>query len=552
MLINKLAILYHEYRTGIIVKNNDSDYAILCFLYYTIVEVIIMELRFDNILSKLSAYKIDIFLNQHSDISYKEVKFIYSHEMNLDKNIIYIGKVSMLPDKMYTYKDIGLILIKDDTFDASLFHVNIAVLPAETNVFKLFDDVQNIFSLNRKLIDSSAVLLNSLIKGKGLKYIVQVGSEILGNPVFLIDASSKLLASSTNTNVHDSIWDELISLGYGSHKYFSPYISEGFVEKITANPLPIIIDSVFIKNLRRIVGKILIKDKIIGYICILENNQKFKEEDINIAGLLCDVISSEMKKNKLYENRTGVMHEYLIVDLLDERIGNYKMAEERSESLFSEPYRNFLVAVVSMPENNINAHLVEHLRWSFESLLPSCKSVYHNEQIIILLNTENHQQLQNIKIKLINILKENNLIAGLSLIFHNIMEIKKYYIQSENALRLGKFLKRKNYLFEYDDLYIYDLLTLMAKDLNLKDFCHPSINKIVEHDKLNGTDYYHTLYEYLLNSGNVTLTAKKLFIHRNTMVHRITKISEISGMDLNNGNNRFKLFLTYKIMELSI
>jgi sugar diacid utilization regulator len=510
-----------------------------------------MDLKFDVILSKLSGYKIDILLNHDIDISYKEVRFIYHKEMNIDENILYIAKASMIQDKIPEYKNIGLLIINDRDLDTSLLHVDAAIFPIETDIFKLFNDIQNIFSLNRKLTDSSAELLNSLIEGKGLKYIVQVGSEILGNPVFLIDASSKFIASSTNTNVDDTIWDELNNLGYGSQEYFSPYIREGVMERIAENSLPVIIDSIFSKNLRRIVGKIVINNKIIGYIGVLENNRKFKdEEDINITGLLCDVISSEMQKNKMYENRTGVIHEYLIADLLDERIGNYKIAEERSESLFNATYNNFIVAAVSMPESSANSHFVEHLRWTFESLLLSCKSVYYDEHIVIILNIKNDNQLENIKEKLVNILKDNNLVIGLSLVFHNLMDIKKYYIQSKTALKLGKLLKREDFIFEYDGLYIYDLLILRDNNSKIQEFCHPSIYKILEYDKKNNTDYYNTLYQYLLNGGNMTLTTKKLFIHRNTMVHRINKISEITGLNLNDGNNRFKLFLTYKIMEL--
>ena len=82
------------------------------------------------------------------------------------------------------------------------------------------------------------------------------------------------------------------------------------------------------------------------------------------------------------------------------------------------------------------------------------------------------------------------------------------------------------------------------------EFCHPAIDRIIEYDKSNGTDYYNTLYQYLINGGNITLTARKLFTHRNTIAHRMNRITKITGMDLNDGNNRFKLFLTYKIRDL--
>jgi len=46
------------------------------------------------------------------------------------------------------------------------------------------------------------------------------------------------------------------------------------------------------------------------------------------------------------------------------------------------------------------------------------------------------------------------------------------------------------------------------------------------------------------------LQAKKLHIHRNTLYHRLKKISEITNMDLDSGDDYLKLLLSFKIMEL--
>ncbi|WP_202710422.1 PucR family transcriptional regulator [Sporosalibacterium faouarense] len=511
-----------------------------------------MDLKFDIFLSELKDYKIKVYRNTQSNLSYKEVRFLYDREMKLEDNILYLGKTTMLPIKMDTFKNIGLILINDCDFFPSQIHGDIALFPCNTDMFKLFNDVLNIFYSKQKLLDSSASLLNSLIKGKGLNYIVQVGSEILGNPVFLVDASSKLLASSAITDIDDMFWKDLASFGYGNDENLEPYVHEGFVDKIHQNTLPILIEPRFPHNLKRIVGKIELNDKTIGYIGVLENNQKFKEEDITITGLLCDVVASEMQKSKLYDNLTGVKHEFLLIDLLDGRIRNETVVKERSKALFPSDDKNLFVVAVNLPKKNINAHFLGYLRWSFESTLPYCKSVYYNEYVILVINTKNQKQWQGIKTKLIDILKKNNLNAGLSLMFHDITNIMKYYMQAESASKLGRLLKIENFLFDYDNLYIYDILTNLKEGMKVNDFCHPSILKIQNYDSSCGTDYYNTLYKYLVCGGNMTLTANQLFVHRNTIVHRINKIQEITGLDLSDGNNRFKLLLSYRIMELHI
>ena len=532
-------------------RNIPKQHDNIVFLYYNKIEVIKMNLTFDFLLPKLAEYEIEVFQNSQTSLLYNEVRFLEEEEMSLKKNILYLGNTSMIGKDAGTFKGFGLILIKDSDFNPLELEAEVLLLPKETNLSKLFNNVLDVFHSKRKLVDSSAALLNSLIEGKGLNYIVEVGSEILGNPVLLVDATSKLLASSSSSSLDDNFWNELIAIGYGKDKTNNPYVQKGFVDKIRQMPDPIMFDPGSLHDLKRIVGKIEINNKIVGFIGVLENDQKLKEEDINIVRLLCDVIASEMQKSKLYENFTGVTHEFLLIDLLDERINNSTLDKKRSDDLFPVANKNLFVVSVNIPENNSNSHYIGYIRWSLESLLPSCKSVYYNEHIVLIINVKHKEQWHKIESSLIDILRKNKLDGGLSLMFHDILDIKKHYIQAKSASNIGKYFKKTKTLFDYDDLYVHDLLMNLKESKNVKDFCHPSIFKIQDYDKSNGTDYYKTLYQYLLCAGNITKTADIMFLHRNTVVHRITKLEEITSMSLNDGNNRFKLLLSYRILQLT-
>ena len=70
-----------------------------------------------------------------------------------------------------------------------------------------------------------------------------------------------------------------------------------------------------------------------------------------------------------------------------------------------------------------------------------------------------------------------------------------------------------------------------------------------QYDEINNTNYYHTLFLYLKNNQNSTLTAKDLFIHRNTMLYRINKIKELTNIDFSNTEETFQVLLSYKIMN---
>ncbi len=520
----------------------------MVFLHYDKKEVICMGLKFEKLLSKLSDYDFKVYSKAWPEREYKEVRFLSSKESLIGQDILYVAKVSIVLEFSSLIEDAGLILISDSSFDNSLFKADVAVFSSDTDMNRLFNTLLDLFQSSRKLIDSSAALLNSLIRGKGLNYIVQVGSEILGNPVFLIDATSRLLASSAGTNIDDTFWNDLENLGYGNNKNLELYVREGIVEQVTQSSHPVLVSPNTPHYLKRIVGKIQVKDKTIGYIGVLENNRQLTQEDISIAQLLCDVLASEMQKDKNYYNVTGVMHEYLLLDLLNERTGNDTIVRERIEELFHGESKHFYVLFANLQGNSGASHLSAYLRWRLETMLPSCKTVFYNDGIVLLLESKTFEQWPETKEVLCDVFKQNNLSAGVSRVFNDVIEFRNHYLQAQAASKLGKVLKKGEILFDYEQLYIFDLLKSL--DGQVGDFCHPSVGKVKEYDLRNGTDYFTTLYEYLLCGGNLTMTADKLYLHRNTVVHRISRIQKICGMDLAKGDNRFKLLLTYYIMEL--
>ncbi len=71
------------------------------------------------------------------------------------------------------------------------------------------------------------------------------------------------------------------------------------------------------------------------------------------------------------------------------------------------------------------------------------------------------------------------------------------------------------------------------------------LQKLKSHDA-NGL-LIKTLKVWYLNSTNNTLTAKKLFIHRNTLDYRLNKITDICGLDLSNFDDKLLLYISIQL-----
>lgn len=71
----------------------------------------------------------------------------------------------------------------------------------------------------------------------------------------------------------------------------------------------------------------------------------------------------------------------------------------------------------------------------------------------------------------------------------------------------------------------------------------------MDYDAQKGTDYYKTLQIYLENERNLTITSQILHIHRSTLQYRITKITELLSLPLDDADLRFYLLCCFRIID---
>ncbi|HSH35835.1 helix-turn-helix domain-containing protein, partial [Schnuerera sp.] len=92
-------------------------------------------------------------------------------------------------------------------------------------------------------------------------------------------------------------------------------------------------------------------------------------------------------------------------------------------------------------------------------------------------------------------------------------------------------------------------------DISLEDeassFCNQYLKKLIDYDKENNGEYLKTLGCLVKNDWNLKKTAEDMFIHYNTMKYRFSKIIEIVNLDLNNREDKFKIELCLKLMNMS-
>ncbi|MBP0979677.1 MAG: helix-turn-helix domain-containing protein [Oscillospiraceae bacterium] len=130
--------------------------------------------------------------------------------------------------------------------------------------------------------------------------------------------------------------------------------------------------------------------------------------------------------------------------------------------------------------------------------------------------------------------------VGIGTTVTHVRNLARSYKEAQAALEIGKVLDVEQLVTRYDNLGIARLiyqLPVNLCDMFMREVFRKGSLDILDHETL------YTVQKFFENNLNISETARKLFIHRNTLVYRLDKIAKITGLDL----RIFDQAITFKV-----
>ncbi len=114
--------------------------------------------------------------------------------------------------------------------------------------------------------------------------------------------------------------------------------------------------------------------------------------------------------------------------------------------------------------------------------------------------------------------------------------IRDSYRNASRAIRAGLIFHPERSVYNYQDLEIYCLLN---------NAISASSGKIAEKilGRVNNRELLETLDMYYECNASIRQTADRLFVHKNTVIYRLQRIHEITGLNVKNHDDDFRLYL---------
>lgn len=420
--------------------------------------------------------------------------------------------------------------------DVILIHQNDTIVVSGQSVQDVLNEVLEILDFYDNW---ETKLLWDVAHNCSLQTLVEHASQAMRGLLIISDRRGNNLASSSyNTeNIKDPVWRRTIETGEIHPSVSSSAIinEKGEVVQSWSNQPQLY----YMGDYRYIGSRIQLDKETLCSVCAISFTEPLETVDLQLFQVLYDLVETMAKSLRIIpEIQTkaitveallkGNSPELYHIERLDEHLKNQK------------PYG--LLVLRTNTGNYDEMHQV-FLSNQLSKYFPQCIALDYENQVVCVLNRSAVAKLPG---NLTNIINMNHYSIGLSMPFDDWQSLPLHYHQASEALNQAK--KPKQFCRFQDIAYGKMLAQLRTLNENLQ-ILHPALKLLKKQDTQTKSDLYHTLEEYLKNDRSMTASARRLHIHVNTMKYRVQQILDLTGIDLQNEEERIYLLISYLIEE---
>ncbi|MFC3882823.1 PucR family transcriptional regulator [Bacillus songklensis] len=122
-------------------------------------------------------------------------------------------------------------------------------------------------------------------------------------------------------------------------------------------------------------------------------------------------------------------------------------------------------------------------------------------------------------------------LLGIGKLVTNVQEINRSYQTALETVKVQEKLESNTSIHFYDDLHMYRVLSLIQQPKDLREVMMEYLEPVIMYDQQYNGKLMETLKVYLECNGSKQETAKRLFVVRQTLYHRIEKLEKLLGTD---------------------
>jgi hypothetical protein len=396
--------------------------------------------------------------------------------------------------------------------------------------------------------------MNRIVCCTNLKDALELARPVFGDPLILSSLAKTIIATTREPDLEDRRWLDLketerVPLECLYHDEIQVAYQESqatkrpVVDKLSEDGLPM---------LRKV---LLVNEMPVGYLESPLYHGIPSSSQLEFFDLLGNFLAGRLQEELKHPSLPDNMLDYFVFDLLEGRITNLALIQERLSYFHWDILEKGFTQIISirwLDREDQGSIRFRHLAESLLHTFCDCRVfVYGLEIKLICPVSQPLEQNPRFLNQLQSVLQGNLVSAGVSRPLDQLAHIADFHLQAKKASEIGLWAEPQRLLHFFDNLSIYYALELACQDWPPDQFIHYGLVALRNYDAAHDTNLMASLEVYLEHNQSIGETAAALFIHRNTMNYRISKIVELTNLDLKDPSVVDHLRFSFHVLRFS-
>ncbi|HEY9315159.1 helix-turn-helix domain-containing protein [Williamsia sp.] len=396
-----------------------------------------------------------------------------------------------------------------------------------------------LFTLVRTALSTGSV---STVDTHGVPYgdlfaLANAAAAMLEGPVVLDDENLEVIAFSNLDDPIDEIRRQSILQRRPPRDFIDWCESSGILPRVrqSMRPVKVTPDG----GAERLVIAVKAGSDILGYLWVSEGVAPLGQDAADTLTEIARVAALQILRSRVNDDMDRRVREDMLRGMLSGR-GNPRTFAARLGVDPDSQFRMlaFVAGDVAGDQELTKLTVQSLIAWHFEALVPRSAVTGVDGTIYVFLPEPAERGLSRAKRWAGDIIGRGDrqikvrLRAAIGPVVAGVSEIPSGKKDLERLLRLPP-VPGDNSITCYDDSRSQTILAELAElFVDRPRLLHGGVATLVAIDSQRGTEYLNTLHTFFDCSCDLTAAAKRLFVHRNTLKYRLSRMHDLSGIDL--------------------
>lgn len=489
-------------------------------------------------------YPVEMYGESNRKLRLAAPELYMDHTIRFCSNHVYLATVEHLPQRPVIENNTVLVCIGENTrLTYYKEHAAVILLRKKVDFFEVYKSLQDIYA---RFYHWESELLKLFLKSPGIQELLDCSYPVFERPLFVLNSAFQYVASvfPGEKNRQKNHWNQ--SQGNLDSEDFLSFLKQADLRMDVHGFFMLEFDCITVLCVNLFDSN----DDYIGCLCMDQSDRPLIAGEEILAEQLAGMIEKAAESSPLFLKNDQDSLKRILQNLMNEM----PLGSNQKLLLKSSRYRQSYVCASIHCLKHFSALPVSYICSILESLLKESIFFEQNHTILGLIPSCHFDGAslasKDTAAKIFSMVEEMRLCVGISNDFPDLYMLRTYYFQAEAAIENGQLYDPGQKLYLFSDYALCEMIVNSFGGFPMESYFPTGFRKLLQHDRDSEVSYLKTLSIFLEENMSYAKAARRLFIHRSTLIERLSRIQQELSWDLDDPDRRLQLQIVLKALYI--